>query len=695
MITVTIQDEGQKKQELPIGGLDSEGNVYGVNQYYLHKNGSAILPIMGEFHFSRFVPEKWKEELLKMRAGGVQIVATYVFWIHHEEREGEWDFYGCRDLHRFLAICNELRMPVWLRIGPWAHGECRNGGFPDWLVKQNEYPLQTDHPKYLEKVRLFYHQIAKQANGMMCKDGGPILGIQIENEYGHCAGPSDSTEGMQHMRTLKKMAMEEGLQGPYYTATGWGGAYVVDGEMLPVLGGYVDAPWAGHTKEVPASGNFLFSPYHMDEIIGADLAEEDKEQSYTFDIRKNPYLTAELGAGLQVTALRRTYPYPEDIEAQTICMLGSGANLIGYYMYHGGTNPEGKDTTLQESIATGYHNDLPIKSYDFQTCIRESGEMNESFGRLKKIHYFIASVEEVLANAKVYLPEVVPSSPEDLDIPRISVRHNEITGEGFLFVNNHQRLRIMKEHHGLTIQIQTPQETFVIENLNVKTGECKIIPYHMHIGRAILLRTNASYLCHVGKRYFFYTDEKPYYEWKSDSADVVTLTVEQANHAYCYEDKLYITDGLLLQDEGNYRLLSKKANNVIRCYGEKGEFKELQLACEEVVAPVECACIQEYDEEGIWYEIKINPCRSEAVHELYLAILFSGDQAQLYQEGRLVADWFSNGEEWHVAMKQLGYPSVLQLKVYPWVEEVYYDLPARKGCSLDEVRVIPEYEFKF
>lgn len=134
--------------------------------------------------------------------------------------------------------------------------------------------------------------------------------------------------------------------------------------FLPVLGGYVDAPWANHTHELAASENFLFQPFHDDANIASDFAEG--QSGFTFDTSKFPYLTAELGGGLQVTAHRRPYPYPEDIEAQTICMLGAGANLIGYYMYHGGVNPDGKYTTLQESKATGYANDLPVKSYDFR-----------------------------------------------------------------------------------------------------------------------------------------------------------------------------------------------------------------------------------------------------------------------------------------------------------------------------------------
>ena len=67
------------------------------------------------------------------------------------------------------------------------------------------------------------------------------------------------------------------------------------------------------------------------------------------------------------------------VTAVVSALLGGGANLLGYYMYHGGINPEGKETNLQESRVTGYNNDLPVKSYDFQTCIRESGEVNESY----------------------------------------------------------------------------------------------------------------------------------------------------------------------------------------------------------------------------------------------------------------------------------------------------------------------------
>ena len=124
---IRVNGKNGKTELLPMRGEDADGNLWTVDNAGFMKNGRRFLPIMGEFHFSRWEPEEWEEAVLKMRAGGVEIVATYIFWIHHEEREDSFDFTGCRDLHRFLEVCKKVHMPVWLRIGPWEHGECRNG----------------------------------------------------------------------------------------------------------------------------------------------------------------------------------------------------------------------------------------------------------------------------------------------------------------------------------------------------------------------------------------------------------------------------------------------------------------------------------------------------------------------------------------------------------------------------------------
>lgn len=722
---------GRTAKLLPIGGKDSRGNIYQVDNISLLKNGRRFLPVMGEFHFSRYEPEDWKEELLKMRAGGVDIVAAYVLWIHHEEKEGEWDFNGCRNLRAFLEVCRRIDMPVWLRIGPWAHGECRNGGFPDWVVKGN-FKTRTNDPVYLSLVKKWYDKLGEQAEGMMCKDGGPVIGLQLENEYGHCGGPSDREEGMEHLRTLKKLAIDAGFDVPYYTATGWGGAYVVDGEMLPVLGGYVDAPWAEHVQEMPASANFVFSAYKQDENIGSDLRRAESPE-FTFDIHINPYLTAELGGGLQVTSHRRPCPAPVDIEAQALCMLGGGANLLGYYMYHGGINPDGKYTTLQESRATGYNNDLPVKSYDFQTCIRQSGEVGESFGRLKRLHLLLEDFGELLAGADAIFPETVPESPEDCRTLRFTVRLNREAGVGFLFLNNHQRRRRMEAHRNFNVRLVLEDGTVgagsqdapaargglgaVLPDLTVEDGDCGIIPFRLP-GRdgesgsgleALPVSTNAFLLCRLGKRGFYYTDlEKADFVWGQEQGDAVVLTGEEAARAFRMDGKLYIiqrTDSCLIEEEGQAYLITKAEEECLTVYGPCGAPEKRTAKAEPVHVGAAAALLREaFAADGSLdyreYLVTVDPVPADGFHQLYLDVDYVGDRAEVYLDGRLADDWFTTGAGWHLALKRFGYPEKLVLRIYPsdkpipnpYGNQVYYDLPVKKGCELLGVKTLTEYK---
>ena len=568
-------------------------------------------------------------------------------------------------------------------------------------------------------MRRLYQKIGEQAAGEMAKDGGPIIGIQLENEYGHCGGgPSSQEECMEHMRTLKRMALEAGMEVPYYTSTGWGGGIVVDGETLPVLGGYVDAPWAEHVQEMPASANFLFSSYKQDENIGSDLKRQESRQ-FTFDISRNPYLTAELGGGLQPTSHRRTYPWPEDIEAQALCMLGGGANLLGYYMYHGGINPEGKETTLQESRATGYNNDLPVKSYDFQTCIRESGEVNESYGRLRRLHLLLQDFGEELAGSETCFPEKLPESPEDLHTLRTTARVNPESRTGFLFINNHQRKRRMEERKDAAVKLVFPESELVIDHLFLKPGSCAVIPFSLPVGEAFLEKTNASLLCRLGSRYFFYGSkevcENPFYQWRGEVGDVVTLTEEQAARACRLGDALYVTeyqDSCLIEQEGKIYLISSHAQEKVISYRAEGGPKVFTVKAQETDVPVRFTPLGPDAEnragsEAVGkaagyceYEVCIGAVPVDKLHQLYLEADYVGDRAELYLDGRLADDWFTNGETWHAALKRFDYPASLVLRIYssdspipnPYDNQVYYDLPVEKGCALRGVKAVAEYK---
>ena len=228
------------------------GNVIGINSRYLTFDKKPWLPVMGEFHFSRYPPSRWEEELLKMKAAGVNIVSTYVFWIHHEEIEGRFDWKNQRDLRAFAQLCAKHGMYLVARIGPWAHGEVRNGGFPDWVVKAG--PTRVNDAVYLAEVRGWYNQIGEQLKGLLWKDGGPVIGIQLENEYSQ-RGPG---AGAEHILQLKKMAIESGFDVPFYLVTGWDNAAVPERAVLPLYGGYPAAPWDGSRGKLPPQEVYAF-----------------------------------------------------------------------------------------------------------------------------------------------------------------------------------------------------------------------------------------------------------------------------------------------------------------------------------------------------------------------------------------------------------------------------------------------------
>ncbi|MBO5634285.1 MAG: beta-galactosidase [Bacteroidales bacterium] len=137
-------------------------------------DGKRVVPAMGEIHFSRVPSEEWSREIRKMKEGGLSFVASYVFWNHFEEVEGEFDWSGQRNLRHFLEICRDENMPVVLRIGPFCHGEARNGGFPDWIFSK-DCEVRSEDPAFLEYVRRFYKEIYSQAEGLQWKDGGLCL----------------------------------------------------------------------------------------------------------------------------------------------------------------------------------------------------------------------------------------------------------------------------------------------------------------------------------------------------------------------------------------------------------------------------------------------------------------------------------------------------------------------------------------
>lgn len=439
-----------RRGHLDLGGESVSGERLTVNNQFIELNGKPWIPVVGEIHFARYPAKYWDEAIRKMKAGGINLIATYVFWNMHERSEGVFDWSGDRNLRRFLELCaaNDLRAIV--RMGPFCHGEARNGGIPDWIYGR-PVEIRSNDPGYLFYADRLYGEIAEQMRGLLFKDGGPVVGVQLENEYQHSAAPWEWTypgapreftaadrdidvthiqitaggpenrfadEGRDHMATLKRLAQAHGIDVPIYTATGWGNASIVTGGSIPVTAGYAYPFWA--------------PPRPSDFYLFKDIRRNPDYPPVSYDAELYPSIPAELGAGISLTYGRRTTVPPESLAPLIVRTLGSGANGIGYYMYHGGSNPviDGKFFNEQSG-------GLPRINYDYQAPIGEFGEMRAHHRELKLIHLMLANWGERLAPMLPILPETNAAiTPEEVDTLRWAARTDGRSG--FVFMHNFQ-----------------------------------------------------------------------------------------------------------------------------------------------------------------------------------------------------------------------------------------------------------------
>lgn len=414
---------------------------------WLERDGAPWVPVSGEVHYSRVPRSRWRETLRLVRSGGVDVVATYVIWVHHEPVRGRARFDDGLDVAAFVRTCAEEGLRVVLRIGPWCHGEVRNGGFPDW-VQAAPVRHRTDDPAYLDLVREWFAHLGAELGGL-CGQDGPVLGIQLDNEL---------YDQPAHLATLKRLARDAGLSAPLWTATAWGGAHLPAGEVLPLYGGYGDGFWVdAHSGwHDTFRAHYLVSHTWDDPGIGADVRGEEGAATVDRDTAFPP-ATCELGGGMATTYHRRPVPTALDVAAVAHGKVASGSAWQGYYMYAGGTNP---GPGLQESHATGYPNDLPSYDYDFHAPIGAAGLLAPSHAALRTQHAFLAAFGPALAAMPSTLPDVLPSGVDDSATLRWSVR--EADGTGFVFVVWHQPHVPLPTLRGVQVQVALPSGPLVL-----------------------------------------------------------------------------------------------------------------------------------------------------------------------------------------------------------------------------------------
>ncbi len=440
------------------------GNIespFGVNTRYFTKDGKPFTIISGEIHFSRVPKARWRETLLKMRECGVNAVASYIFWNHHNEEKDVFDFSGNKDIAAFLTVCREIDMPCILRIGPWCHGEAARGGFPKRIDRMTG--KRSDDPAYLAQVRIFWQKLFDEIRPFM--DGRTILGIQLENEYGGSA---------EHLKALRRIAEEIGFKAPFFTVTAWP-VRVSDPELLPLTGGYPDAPWERGTHPLEPNHRFAISAGRVDGEIGTDV--DTKGTAGIYD--GIPYACCEIGPGNQVTQHRRPRIGEKDGWGVGFAKFASGAAWLGYYMFCGGANPN--DRLLQESRFTGYPNDYPIIDYDFQAPISRYGVCRPHADRLRLLHLFIREFDPDISTKQAFFPVWPSSDPKDVSFLKCSVRADS-RGSGYFFAGSYEKGLTYPDFDDVDVTFTVGGNTIDLPRIRVRSGAMFFYPFNMDIG---------------------------------------------------------------------------------------------------------------------------------------------------------------------------------------------------------------------
>lgn len=643
-----FKDEPLLINHLNMGGKNPKGEEINVTSRYFTRNGKPWIGVMGEFHFSRYSRENWHRELAKMKAGGITIVSTYLFWIYHEEIEGKMDFGGDNDIRAFIEECKDVGLDVVIRIGPWAHGECRNGAFPDWLLKK-DYKLRDNNEEYLAVVKKWYQSIYNEVKGLFYKDGGNIIAVQIENEF---------VDNAEHLAKLKEIAVECGFIAPIYTVTGWNsasGAKIPVDEVVPVFGGYCEAPWENHMNRLSPSPHYFFNRMRNDSAIGTDLIAKTQSDGWQLPYERYPFATCELGGGIEVTHHRRPIIKPMDIYAVSLVKLGDGNNLVGYYMYHGGTNKIGELSTFNETKATGYPNDYPILSYDFQAPLSEYGEVREQYGLLNMLHMFVNDFGEEFA-PMIAVDSANSVAADDTNSLRYGMRTNGKSG--FVFVNHYQRLTELADIENAVISAGNVEFT----PIDVKGEVSFFMPFNMKMGDSVLEYATAQPLCKCDDTYFFaeIPNIKAEYKFSKGSANIVTVPFENAKYMRKLNGTVYIGGGCNLYEE-NGQIHSVEDGEYICQKWNGSEFETLKIGQSAKQSNVEITGVEnapfepKYKEElciGGERELTLKKINVDGGYG-FAEIDYVGDVAQIYADGELVADDYYYGKTWRVPCKLL------------------------------------------
>lgn len=335
-------------------------------------DGQPFRIISGALHYFRVHPEQWADRIAKAKLMGLNTIETYVAWNQHSPKRGVFDTTGVNDLERFLGLVADAGLYAIVRPGPYICAEWDNGGLPGWLLHDPELGLRRSEPRYLAAVREYFEQLLPIVAPLQIDRGGPVILVQVENEYGAYGNDHD------YLRTLTAWTRELGITVPLTT---------------------VDQPTAqmledGSIPELHKTGSF--GSRSLERL--ATLREHQPT---------GPLMCSEFWDGWfdHWGEHHHTTPIAETA-ADLDALLAAGAS-VNIYMFHGGTN-FGFTNGANDKGQFRSH----VTSYDYDAPLDEAGHPTEKFFAFRDV---IAKYADV--------PTEIPAGASDAPVFAVPFEH--------------------------------------------------------------------------------------------------------------------------------------------------------------------------------------------------------------------------------------------------------------------------------
>ena len=340
---------------LPLGTFAQKKISFEIKDGDFYLNGKATPIYSGEMHYSRIPHEYWRHRLQMMKGMGLNTVATYVFWNWHETEPGKWDFEGDKNLAEYIKIAGEEDMMVILRPGPYVCAEWEFGGYPWWLQNIEGMEIRRDNEHFLKYTKLYIERLFKEVGHLQCTNGGPIIMVQCENEFGSYVSQRKDIPLEEHRAynaKIKQQLADAGFNVPLFTSDG---SWLFEGGSTP--------------GALPTAN-------------GENNIENLKKVVNEYHNGKGPYMVAEFYPGW---LSHWAEPFPQisasRIAKQTEEYIKNNVSF-NFYMVHGGTNfafTAGANYDKRRDIQPD------LTSYDYDAPISEAGWVTAKYDSIRNV----------------------------------------------------------------------------------------------------------------------------------------------------------------------------------------------------------------------------------------------------------------------------------------------------------------------